>query len=62
MFNRIKLFLLESRQEFEHINWPDGKQTINLVVIVIGISVAVSLFLGTFDFIFDSAWKQVLIK
>jgi len=62
MFNRIKLFLMESRQEFEHINWPDQKQTIKLVSIVIGISVAVSLFLGAFDFIFDSAWKYILIK
>lgn len=62
MFNKIKLFLLESRQEFEHINWPDQKQTIRLVLIVIGISVAVSLFLGAFDFIFDSAWKYILIK
>jgi len=62
MFNRIKLFLLESRQEFEHINWPDQKQTIKLVLIVIGISVGVSLFLGAFDFIFDSGWKYILIK
>jgi preprotein translocase SecE subunit len=52
MFQRINSFLKESRQEFQHVNWPTRKETTRMVVIVICISLAVAAFLGAVDYFF----------
>ena len=52
MFQRITSFLKESRQEFQHVNWPTRKETIRMVMIVIGISAVVAAFLGAVDYFF----------
>ncbi|MEK7512956.1 MAG: preprotein translocase subunit SecE [Patescibacteria group bacterium] len=45
-------FIHESRQEFKRVNWPDWQTTMRYTVFVIGLSVALSLFLGALDFLF----------
>jgi len=52
MFAKLKAFLQESRQEFKRINWPTFPETRRLTLIVIGLSLAVAIFLGFLDFIF----------
>ena len=52
MFDRIKLFFQESRQEFNHINWPTFAETRKLTLIVVVMSLGVALFLGVLDFVF----------
>ncbi|MEK7554955.1 MAG: preprotein translocase subunit SecE [Patescibacteria group bacterium] len=49
MFARIKTFFEESRQEFRHINWPTFAETRRLTFVVIGFSLALSVFLGLLD-------------
>ena len=52
MLNKTKLFLQESRQEFNRVNWPGANETLRLTLLVVGMSLGVSVFLGAFDFLF----------
>jgi preprotein translocase subunit SecE len=43
-------FLLEVKAEMERVVWPSRKEIIKLTLIVIGVSVAIGVFLGILDF------------
>ncbi len=58
--NRIITFLKEVRLEMKKVNWPTRKETIRYTLIVIGISVAVAIFLGGFDFIFTTLRNRLI--
>ncbi|MFZ2226606.1 MAG: preprotein translocase subunit SecE [Candidatus Moraniibacteriota bacterium] len=60
--NKIVQFLREAKVELQKVNWPTKQQTINYTLIVIGISVAISLFLGGLDFIFEFILKTFILK
>jgi preprotein translocase subunit SecE len=62
MFARIKNFFLESRQELRHVNWPTRQEAIRLTSIVIGLSVAIALFLGFFDYLFTEGIKTFVVR
>lgn len=57
----IKKFFAESRQELRHVNWPTRQEAIRLTLIVIGMSVALAVFLGAFDYLFSSIMKSFII-
>ena len=61
MVEKIKLFLQESRQEFDRVNWPSRAETTRLTGLVIGMSIVVAVFLGAFDFLF-SYLLQILVS
>ncbi|OHA88670.1 MAG: preprotein translocase subunit SecE [Candidatus Zambryskibacteria bacterium RIFCSPHIGHO2_01_FULL_43_27] len=50
-------YIKETRGELKHVSWPTRKQATVFTVIVIVISVAVSIYLGIFDFIFSELLK-----
>jgi len=52
MLEKIKIFFVEAKQEFAHVNWPTRAEAIRLTVVVIGISIAIAIFLGFFDGVF----------
>lgn len=52
IFKKIIIFLKEVRLEMKKVNWPTKQETLRYTLIVIGVSVAVAIFLGTLDFIF----------
>ena len=60
--NRIILFLKDVRAELAKVNWPTSKQTVQYTVIVIGMSLAVALFLGAWDGLFGFILNKVLLK
>lgn len=49
---KIFTFLKEARLEMKKVNWPTRQQTIRYTLIVIGVSVAVAIYLGGLDVIF----------
>lgn len=59
--NKIVQFFGEARAELGKVNWPTKKQTINYTLTVIGISLALSIFLGGLDFIFEYILKTFII-
>ncbi len=52
LINRITTFLKEVKVELKKVNWPTKQETINYTLIVIGVSLAVAIFLGGLDFVF----------
>ena len=59
---KIITFIKETRIELRKVNWPTKNQTINYTLIVIGVSIAVALFLGGLDYLFSSLLKEFIIK
>jgi len=51
---RLVDYFKEVKTEVKKVNWPTRKQTIKLTLIVIGITIAVSAFLGLLDFLFTN--------
>jgi preprotein translocase subunit SecE len=62
MANKITQFLIEAKAELLKVNWPSKKQTIAYTIAVIGVSIAVAIFLGSLDYFFNYLLKIVLIK
>jgi len=50
----ITTFFKEVKMEMKKVNWLTKRETIRYTLIVIGISVAVAIYLGSLDFIFTT--------
>lgn len=59
--NRLKLFFQESKQEFNRINWPTVKETINLTAVVILMSIGLAAFLGAIDYALSYILQNFLL-
>lgn len=60
MIAKLKLFLEESRLEFQRVNWPTLNETVRLTVIVIAMSLGVAFFLGVVDFSLTSGLSKLI--
>lgn len=60
--NKVIAFLKDAKAELMKVNWPTKQQTINYTVTVIGISVAVALFLGGLDYLFETILNKFILK
>ncbi|CAK8720609.1 Protein translocase subunit SecE [Candidatus Electronema halotolerans] len=56
----IKQFTLEVAAEFKKIVWPDRKVTLGLSGFVILLTVVLSIYLGTIDFILGKLVSLIL--
>lgn len=61
IFKKIITFLKEVRLEMKRVNWPTREETLRHTLIVIGVSAAVAIFLGTFDFIFTTLLNKFVL-
>jgi len=59
---KIYNFISESKAELLKVNWPTKQQTINYTLIIIGVSLAVALFLGGLDYLFSGILENYIIK
>jgi len=55
-------FLKDAKVELTKVNWPTRKKTINYTIIVVGISLAVAIFLGGLDYFFGFLLKTFILK
>lgn len=60
--NRLILFLKDVRVELSKVTWPTRQQTIQYSLVVIGLSLALAVFLGGIDFGFQWILNNFLIK
>jgi len=60
--NKIIQFLKEAKSELLKVNWPNKKQITNYTLTVIGISIAVAIFLGALDYFFSYLLKTFILK
>jgi preprotein translocase SecE subunit len=61
MFNKLKIYIQDSRREFQRVNWPTRRETIRLTLIVISVSLFLAFFLGILDTFFEYILKQLLL-
>ena len=59
---KIIQFFKEAKAELAKVNWPTREKTVNYTLIVIGISVAVAIFLGGLDWFFEYLLKTFILK
>jgi preprotein translocase subunit SecE len=55
-------YLHETITELKLVRWPTRRETINLTLIVIAISVVVGAYVGGLDFLFTNILKLVSFK
>lgn len=60
-FGKLITFFKEVRMEMKKVNWPTREQTLRYTLIVLGVSVAVAMFLGGMDFIFKLLLQKFIL-
>jgi len=60
--NKIVNYLQASAVELKKVTWPSKKETYNYTVLVIGLSLAFAVFLGTLDYIFNLGLNLLINK
>ena len=58
--NKLISYIKESISEMKKVTWPTKKETYNYTILVIGISLAVAVFLGALDFIFNLGLQLIV--
>jgi len=56
--SKVTTYFKEVRVEMKKVNWPSREQTIKYTLIVIGLTLVVSLYLGGLDAIFNELLKR----
>ena len=59
--NKIVSFLKEVRLEMKKVNWPSREQTTKYTLIVIGVCLAVAVYLGGLDFLFTNFIERLIL-
>lgn len=62
MLNTLNVYLRESWEELKKVTWPTRRETLSYTGLVIGLSVALALFLGAADYVFTWGLEKFLIR
>jgi len=60
MSGKIINFLTEARNELKKVVWPTKRETVNLTIVVVVVSLVVGLFLTGADFIFSRLIRAII--
>lgn len=60
MANKLVNYIKASIEEMKKVTWPTKKETYNYTLLVIGISLAVAIFLGALDYVFSFLLELVI--
>ena len=60
--NKLVDFLKDVKVELSKVNWPTRNQTVQYTLVVIGLSLALAVFLGGLDFIFPWGLNKFIIS
>ncbi len=52
--NALVRYLKETRAEIRKVSWPTREEAINLTLIVLAVTIAMAIFLGAVDLIFQN--------
>jgi len=61
MFSKLATFLKEVKLEVKKVNWPTRSQATRYTLIVLGISLAVAVFLGGLDYLFTTLLERFIL-
>jgi len=60
--SKLLSFLREAKSELSKVNWPNRETIIRYTIMVIAMSLAVSIFLGSLDYFFSYLVETFLLK
>ena len=60
MFKRIRQFFEDVRSEFKRVQWPTREATLRSTYIVLGLTIAISIFLGIADLGLSKIMKVII--
>lgn len=60
--SKITTFVKEARVELRKVNWPTREQTIKYTGLVVGLSLAVAIFLGALDYLFEYILRTFILS
>ena len=58
--SNLSNYISETKEEMKHVSWPTRRQTFIFTVLVIVISIAISVYLGFFDYLFSIGLKSII--
>ncbi len=58
--SKIINYIKASIVEMKKVTWPTKKETYNYTLLVIGISIAIALFLGALDYVFNLGLQTII--
>ncbi len=58
--NPISKYIRETRGELRKVTWPTREESQRLTAIVLGVTVAMAIFLGLLDFIFSNGVQTLV--
>jgi preprotein translocase subunit SecE len=61
ILTKIQTYLKEVITEMKKVNWPTRHETVRYTLIVVGISVAVAIYLGGLDFVFTALLNKFIL-
>lgn len=59
---KITNYVQESVAEIKKVSWPTKKETYRYTILVIGLSLAVAIFLGALDYIFNLGLEYLITR
>lgn len=60
MFNALTSYLGAVKEELKKTSWPTREDTVKKTVLVIAISLAVALYIGVIDYLFNILLQKLL--
>jgi preprotein translocase subunit SecE len=58
--NRFVRYLKETRAELRKVSWPTREEATNLTLIVLGVTMAMAVFLGVVDYVFGALIRIIV--
>jgi preprotein translocase subunit SecE len=55
-------YIRDTKGEMKHVSWPTRKQVVAYTLIVLGLSIVLSIYLGFFDYIFTQVVDRFFIN
>ena len=60
MFRGIRQYLIEAWSELKKVAWPTRQTVVNLTLIVLGVSIAVGIYIAVLDGVLHELVGQIL--
>ena len=59
--NAVVKYFQDTRAELRRVTWPTREETKNLTLIIVAVTLAMAIFLGTLDYIFQGLVAGIIV-
>lgn len=57
---KLTTYMQEVSTELKKVSWPTKQRTIDMTLLVIGVSLVVALYIGSLDFVFQKLISSII--